>query len=126
MLVGAGGPRMLRVAARHADLVGLWPAPIKNSQDRDDPRDLLPAALDQKIETLRAEAGDRFPELELSAFVTIRITRHRRSDTENSSPGVAGAGSTSTQPGRCRPFSSAARPRSVRLLPGIWLICACQ
>jgi probable F420-dependent oxidoreductase len=82
LLVGAGGPRMLRVAARHADLVGLLPAPIKNSQDRDDPRDLLPAALDQKIGTLRAEAGDRFPELELSAFVTIRITGHRRSDTE--------------------------------------------
>jgi hypothetical protein len=73
---------MLRVAARHADLVGLLPTPIKNSQDRDDPRDLLPAALDQKIGTLRAEAGERFPELELSAFVTIRITGHRRSDTE--------------------------------------------
>ena len=50
-------------------------------QDRDDPRDLLPAALDQKIAVLRAEARDRFPGLELSAFVTIRITDHRRSDT---------------------------------------------
>jgi probable F420-dependent oxidoreductase len=82
LLVGAGGPRMLGVAARHADTVGLLPAPITNSQDRDDPRDLLPAALDQKIAVLRAEARDRFPGLELSAFVTIRITDHRRSDTE--------------------------------------------
>ncbi len=31
---------------------------------------------------LRARAGDRFPALELSAFVTIRITGHRRADTE--------------------------------------------
>ncbi len=82
LLVGAGGPRMLGVAARHADTVGLLPAPIKNSEDRDDPRDLLPAALDQKIAVLRAKAGDRFPALELSAFVTIRLSDHRRADTE--------------------------------------------
>jgi probable F420-dependent oxidoreductase len=82
LLVGAGGPRMLGVAARHADTVGLLPAPIKNSQDRDDPRDLLPAALDQKIGMLRVRAGDRFPGLELSAFITIVVTGQRRADTE--------------------------------------------
>ena len=82
LLVGAGGPRMLGVAARHADIVGLLPAPITSSQDSDDPRDLLPQALDLKIGTLRAKAGDRFPGLELSAFVTIRITDRRRADTE--------------------------------------------
>ena len=26
LLIGAGGPRMLRLAARHADIVGLLPA----------------------------------------------------------------------------------------------------
>ncbi|MGH3069635.1 MAG: hypothetical protein ACRDND_34700 [Streptosporangiaceae bacterium] len=31
---------------------------------------------------LRERAGDRFPALELSAFVTIRITGQRRQDTE--------------------------------------------
>jgi probable F420-dependent oxidoreductase len=82
LLVGAGGPRMLGVAARHADTVGLLPAPIRNTQDRDHPLDLRPAALDHKIAVLRAEAGGRFPHLELSAFVTIRITDHRRADTE--------------------------------------------
>jgi probable F420-dependent oxidoreductase len=82
LLVGAGGPRMLGVAARQAEIVGLLPAPITSSQDRDDPRDLLPEALDLKIGTLRARAGDRFPRLELSAFVTIRITDRRRADTE--------------------------------------------
>jgi probable F420-dependent oxidoreductase len=82
LLVGAGGPRMLGVAARHADTVGLLPAPIKNSEDRDDPLDLRPAALDRKIAVLRASAGDRFPALELSSFVTIRITGERRTDTE--------------------------------------------
>jgi probable F420-dependent oxidoreductase len=82
LVVGGGGPRMLGLAARHADTVGLLPAPIKNSQDRDDPLDLLPAALDHKIDVLRARAGDRFAELELSSFVTIQITDQRRSATE--------------------------------------------
>jgi probable F420-dependent oxidoreductase len=82
LVVGAGGPRMLGVAAKHADTVGLLPAPIKDSQDRDDPLALLPAALDKKIAVLRAQAGDRFGGLELSAFVTIRITGQRRRDTE--------------------------------------------
>jgi len=82
LLVGAGGPRMLGMAARHADIVGLLPAPIKNSDDRDDPHDLLPSALDQKIAVLRARAGDRFAALQLSAFVTIQVTDHRRPATE--------------------------------------------
>jgi probable F420-dependent oxidoreductase len=82
LVVGAGGPRMLGVAGRYADTVGVLPAPIRSAGDRDDPRDLLPAALDQKIAVLRERAGDRFPALELSAFVTIAITSHRRQDTE--------------------------------------------
>jgi probable F420-dependent oxidoreductase len=82
LLVGAGGPRMLRVAARHADVVGLLPAPIKSPDDDDDPADRLPAALDCKIAVLRAEAGDRFPHLELSAFASFSITNRRRAATE--------------------------------------------
>jgi probable F420-dependent oxidoreductase len=82
LVVGAGGPRMLAVAARHADTVALLPAPIRDSRDRDDPLDLLPEALDRKIAVLRAKGGDRFGELELSAFVTILITDNRHSDTE--------------------------------------------
>ncbi len=91
LLVGAGGPRMLRIAARHADVVGLLPAPIKGSEDRDDPGDRLPAALDGKIAVLRSAAGDRFPHLELSAFATFIITGHRRAATEDL---IAGRGWT--------------------------------
>ncbi|MGE5289578.1 MAG: TIGR03621 family F420-dependent LLM class oxidoreductase [Micromonosporaceae bacterium] len=83
LLIGAGGPRMLRVAARHADIVGLLPAPIKHSDDRDDPADRLPPALEQKLTVLRSAAGDRFGQLELSAFATFHITARRRSSTED-------------------------------------------
>ncbi len=57
LLIGAGGPRMLGVAARHADTVGLLPAPITSPDGGDDPQDLLPAALDRKIAVLREKAG---------------------------------------------------------------------
>ena len=82
LLVGAGGPRMLRLAARHADVVGILPAPIKAAEDTDDPADRMPAAFDEKVAVLRAAAGDRFAGLELSAFVTVRLTDHRRAATE--------------------------------------------
>jgi hypothetical protein len=73
---------MLRLAARHADIVGLLPAPIKGSEDRDDPLDRLPSAFDQKVSVLRSAAGDRFGQLELSAFATFEITARRREATE--------------------------------------------
>jgi probable F420-dependent oxidoreductase len=82
LLIGGGGPRMLRLAARHADTVGLLPAPIKGSDDRDDPADRLPAAFEDKIATVRAAAGDRFGQLELSAFATFVVTSRRRAATE--------------------------------------------
>ncbi len=82
LLIGAGGPRMLRIAAHHADIVGLLPAPIRGSEEREDPRDRLPQALGQKLAVLRSAAGDRFGQLELSAFATFHITSHRRSSTE--------------------------------------------
>ena len=82
LVVGAGGPRMLRIAARHADVVGLLPAPIRDADDPDDPADRTPAAVDKKIGVLRDAAGDRFRDLELSAFMTVRVTGRRRAATE--------------------------------------------
>ena len=83
LLIGAGGPRMLRLAARHADVVGLLPAPIRSSQDDDDPADRLPAAFDAKLAVLREAAGDRFPSLEINAFGTFVVTDTRRASTED-------------------------------------------
>ena len=83
LLIGAGGPRMLRVAAQHADVVGLLPAPIKGPEDRDDPADRLPPAFDRKLAMLRSAAGDRFGQLELSALASFTVTARRRSETED-------------------------------------------
>jgi probable F420-dependent oxidoreductase len=83
LLVGAGGPRMLRLAARHADIVGVLPAPIRDSTDSDDPQDRLPAAFGAKIDVVREAAGDRFGDLEISAFGTFIVTPSRRAATED-------------------------------------------
>lgn len=83
LLVGAGGPRMLRLAARHADIVGVLPAPIRDSTDSDDHRDRLPAAFDAKVGVLREAAGDRFGDLEISAFGTFIVTSGRLAATED-------------------------------------------
>ena len=83
LLVGAGGPRMLRLAARHADIAGVLPAPIRDSADGDDPRDRLPAAFDAKVGVLREAAGDRFGNLEISAFGTFIVTDRRLAATED-------------------------------------------
>ena len=82
LLIGAGGPRMLRLAARHADVVGLLPAPITSSHDGDDPADRLPPAFDARLAVLREAAGDRFPGLEINAFATFVITDSRRARTD--------------------------------------------
>jgi probable F420-dependent oxidoreductase len=83
LLVGAGGPRMLRLAARHADIVGVLPAPIRDPEAGEDPRDRLPAAFDAKLAVLREAAGDRFADLEINALATFIITDRRRAGTED-------------------------------------------
>jgi probable F420-dependent oxidoreductase len=83
VLVGAGGRRMLRLAARHADIVGVLPAPIQNSTDSDNPLDRLPAAFDAKLAVIREAAGDRFENIEINAFGTFVITDKRRAETQD-------------------------------------------
>jgi probable F420-dependent oxidoreductase len=61
LFLGGGGRRMLRLAAREADIVGLAPRP-------GDPRSMTAAATEEKIEWVRQAAGDRFDALEFNAY----------------------------------------------------------
>jgi probable F420-dependent oxidoreductase len=60
LLLGASGQRMLRLAAREADIVGFTVVTPES-----DPEQVLA----DRIEFLRAAAGDRFDQLELNLFV---------------------------------------------------------
>jgi probable F420-dependent oxidoreductase len=64
--IGAGGPRMLRLAAREADIVGLIP----QFNPRGIPRvtDATEGALERKVALVRGAAGSRFDALELSIY----------------------------------------------------------
>jgi probable F420-dependent oxidoreductase len=83
LMIGGGGPKMLALAGRHADIAGILPAPIRADADSDDPGDRGPAALGAKLAVLRDAAGERFGDLELSTFATFLVTSRRRRDTED-------------------------------------------
>ncbi len=65
-LVGGTRERVLRLAAREADIVGL-----DLRQDRDSLADAFPPRMDERIGWVREEAGDRLPRLDLSVLRLI-------------------------------------------------------
>ncbi|MBX7159431.1 MAG: TIGR03621 family F420-dependent LLM class oxidoreductase [Acidimicrobiia bacterium] len=78
VLIGAGGPRMLRIAAREADIVGVNPSLRSGAVDTTTTADATAAAYDDKLAVLREAAGTRFDDLELSCllfFVTATDDR---------------------------------------------------
>jgi probable F420-dependent oxidoreductase len=66
LLIGGGGPRMIRFAARTADIVGLVPRSLPDGGL--DPAGFPAAATDEKIGWLRDAAGDRDPERSALVF----------------------------------------------------------
>lgn len=67
IIMGGGGPRMLRLAAREADIVGFIPQ--FSQRGRPILTDVGEAALDRKVAIVREAAGDRFERLELNLFI---------------------------------------------------------
>jgi len=67
LMIGAGGPRMLRFAARHADILALNPRFDANAQPVIS--DLTRGETERKLSHLRAEAGERLDRVELNIFI---------------------------------------------------------
>jgi probable F420-dependent oxidoreductase len=67
LMVGGGGPRLLRLAAREAEIVAL--APQMTPTGRPMLRFATDRALEQRVAIVRRAAGVRFADLELNAFV---------------------------------------------------------
>src|SRR5438132_1254629 len=65
ILVGGGGPKLLRLAGREADIVGINPNLRAGEISSDAVQDTVAAMTKQKIEWVREGAGDRFDDLEL-------------------------------------------------------------
>jgi probable F420-dependent oxidoreductase len=76
ILVGAGGPRMLDLAGRTADIVGIHAAMDGNRIDRATVTDLTAASIEAKIQRVRAAAADAgrpTPRLQFSCY-HVRVT----------------------------------------------------
>lgn len=78
--VGGGGRRVLSIAAREADIVGLA---ARNNARGLDWASALSEANFEKLKWIREAAGERFSELELSATIFIAaVTDHARPAAE--------------------------------------------
>jgi probable F420-dependent oxidoreductase len=82
ILIGAGSPRMLKLAGREANIVGLLGASTRTGTLIDDPSERLAETLVQKLAWVREGAGARFDDLELSTIVTIVPTNDRFAEAE--------------------------------------------
>jgi probable F420-dependent oxidoreductase len=82
ILVGAGGRRMLSIAAREADIIGIMTAAVGTGRRLPDPSGLLAESVAEKIGWIRQEAGSRFDDIELSIVGSIVIAENRRKAAE--------------------------------------------
>jgi probable F420-dependent oxidoreductase len=80
IMIAGGGKRMLSLAAREADIVGLTVPTHGGSADL---AASTTASTAQQVEWIRQVAGDRFEELELSTMVFgVVVTDHRQREAE--------------------------------------------
>lgn len=78
IMIGAGQPRMLRLAGKYADIVGLLTVSLGSGQVQDDIAARKTAAVQERIDLVRAGAGRRFDQIEFSLMPDIVITDNRR------------------------------------------------
>ena len=69
LLLGGGGKRMLSIAARQADIVGINPSLHAGEVGPDAAADATAEATDRKLGWVRDAAGDRFDDIELNCLV---------------------------------------------------------
>lgn len=78
LLIGGGGRRMLGIAGRHADIVGISAAAITDRSDLSEGIVAAGRLLDQKLEWIREGAEERFDDLELNILLFgVKVTPDR-------------------------------------------------
>jgi probable F420-dependent oxidoreductase len=88
ILVGGGGPRLLRLAGRAADIVGINPNLRAGAITGDAVQTSLAAQTRQKVDWVREGAGDRFEAIELQIrYFMAAITDDARGLAEAIAPG---------------------------------------
>ncbi|MGA8724528.1 MAG: TIGR03621 family F420-dependent LLM class oxidoreductase [Acidimicrobiales bacterium] len=71
IVIGGGGPRVLGIAAREADIVGVNPSLAAGVVGPEVLAGTTPADYDRRLEWVRSAAGQRFAELELQCLTFV-------------------------------------------------------
>jgi probable F420-dependent oxidoreductase len=88
ILVGGGAPRVLRLAGREADIVGINPNLRAGALSGEQAADSVAEMIDEKVGWIREGAGARFDDIELQIrYFFAAITDDRRSLAEAVAPG---------------------------------------
>jgi probable F420-dependent oxidoreductase len=82
ILIGAGHKRMLMLAGREANTVGILTTSVATGRVVDDPLARMADRVAEQIGWVRVGAGARFDEIELSTVATLIVTDRRRARTE--------------------------------------------
>jgi probable F420-dependent oxidoreductase len=79
ILIGGNAPRLLVVAAKEADIVGLTGIVFRRGGAAPDVTDFRVAMVDERVRLVRETAGPRFTQLELNVLVQrVTVTDERR------------------------------------------------
>jgi probable F420-dependent oxidoreductase len=78
LLIGGGGKRVLSIAAREADVVGINPNLRSGEIGLDSAIDSLQARTDEKVQWVRDAAGDRWDDLEIQMRFFMTSVRSDR------------------------------------------------
>jgi probable F420-dependent oxidoreductase len=91
LVIGGGAPKILGVAARHAQIVGINANLVAGQGEHPRTvRSLTGAATDEKVAMLRDAAGDRFEDLEIQTLTGfVHVTTDRGSIAQGIAQGIA-------------------------------------
>jgi probable F420-dependent oxidoreductase len=78
LLIGAGGKRMLELAAREADSIGIMSSPIRDGVIARDSNARGETRMAEQVGWIRQAAGPRFDKLELSVVASLTVTDDRQ------------------------------------------------
>jgi probable F420-dependent oxidoreductase len=81
LLIGGGGRRVLSIAAREAQIVGINPALRSGNVDAEAARDGVAELTDEKLQWVRSAAGERFDDIELNMLVLATVVTDDRTGT---------------------------------------------
>jgi probable F420-dependent oxidoreductase len=89
LLVGGGGPKLLRLAGREADIVGINPNLRAGAVTADAVQSSVASETKRKVDWVREGAGDRFDDIELQIrYFVCAVTDDARGLAEAMAPGM--------------------------------------